>query len=52
MVVGAIPYKSFRERINIVNKLKHEYRKVKIDVLDSMILFEVTGKLNHDISNI
>jgi len=41
MVCGAIPYSSFKERVQIINELKKEFRKVKIMVTDEVVVYEV-----------
>jgi phosphopantetheine adenylyltransferase len=46
MVCGAIPYSSFKERVQIINELKKEFGKVKITVMDDVVVYEYHGKLN------
>lgn len=46
MVCGAIPYNSFKERVQIINELKKEFGKVKIIVMDDVVVYEYRGKLN------
>ena len=41
MVCGAIPYSSFKERVQIINELKKEFRKVKIMVMDEVVVYKV-----------
>ncbi|AJA41481.1 hypothetical protein AXJ14_gp162 [Geobacillus virus E3] len=45
MVCGAIPYSSFKERVQIINELKKEFGKVKITVMDDVVVYEYRGKL-------
>lgn len=45
MVYGAIPYSSFKERVQIINELKKEFGKVKITILDNVVVYEHYGKL-------
>jgi hypothetical protein len=46
MVCGAIPYSNFKEKVRIINELKKEFGKVKIMVLDDVVMYEYRGKLN------
>jgi hypothetical protein len=39
-VYGSVPYNSFSERLGIVKKLKQEFKKVRITVLDDVVLYE------------
>lgn len=39
-VCGSVPYNSFNERLEIVKKLKQEFKKVRITVLDDIVLYE------------
>ena len=41
MACGATPYSSFKERVQIINELKKEFRKVKIMVTDEVVVYEV-----------
>lgn len=45
MVCGAIPYNSFKEKLRIINELKKEFGKVKITVMDDVVVYEYYGKL-------
>ncbi|MGG2091292.1 hypothetical protein AB1283_00815 [Bacillus sp. S13(2024)] len=46
MIVGAIPYRSFREQRHIIENLKRKYRKINIKIVDDIILYELfEGKL-------
>jgi hypothetical protein len=45
MVCGAIPYSNFKERVQIINELKKEFGKVKITILDNVVVYEHYGKL-------
>lgn len=40
MVCGVIPYSNFKERVQIINELKKEFRKVKIMVMDEVVVYE------------
>lgn len=44
MVCGAIPYSSFKERVQIINELKKEFRKVKIIVVDDVVVYKTNEK--------
>ncbi|STO12801.1 Uncharacterised protein [[Flavobacterium] thermophilum] len=44
MVCGAIPYSSFKERVQIINELKKEFRKVKIIVMDDVVVYKTNEK--------
>lgn len=46
MICGAIPYNSFKDRLRIVNDLKKEFGKVKIIVLDDIVLYECKTIIN------
>ena len=45
MVCGAIPYNNFKERMRIINELKKEFGKVRITVMDDVVVYEYRGKL-------
>jgi phosphopantetheine adenylyltransferase len=45
MVCGATPFSSFKERVQIINELKKEFGKVKITVMDDVVVYEYRGKL-------
>jgi phosphopantetheine adenylyltransferase len=44
MVCGAIPYSSFKERVQIINELKKEFGKVKIMVMDDVVVYKTNEK--------
>jgi hypothetical protein len=39
-VYGSVLYNSFNERLRIVKELKREFEKVRITVLDGIVLYE------------
>lgn len=49
MICGAIPYNNFKEKLRIINELKKEFGKVKIMVMDDIVVYEYRGKLNMNI---
>ncbi|OAO76337.1 hypothetical protein TAF16_2684 [Anoxybacillus flavithermus] len=48
MICGAIPYSSFKERVQIINKLKKEFRKIKIMVFDDVVIYKYRGKTKYE----
>jgi len=49
MIIGAIPYETFQERLLLVKKLKKEHKgKVIIDVQENMIFYEISRYINND----
>lgn len=46
-ICGSIPYNNFTERLGIIKGLKKEFKRVKITVLDNLIIYE--AKANKDV---
>lgn len=44
MVCGAISYSSFKKRVQIINELKKEFKKVKIIVMDDVVVYKTNEK--------
>lgn len=46
MIAGSIPFRTFKERIHIVNRLKSKYGKyIKITIEDNLIIFQINQKI-------
>lgn len=45
MICGAIPYDNFKEKMRIIQELKREFGRVRIIILDDVVVYEYRGKL-------
>lgn len=48
MICGAIPYDNFKEKMRIIQELKREFGKVKIIILDNVVVYEHYDKLKRN----
>jgi len=48
MIIGAIPFKSFKYQKNIIEGLKAKYGRIKIEIMDGIIYYQISRTLNHD----